>query len=230
MQLTRTTSAAVSKQIDSKELFQAITQKDIKLVVLLERNLRPATAFGKPALSSYKRESEDVLYANLETLLIRLSMSFNLGKNLEPWQISEIATDVYQKYYFLSIEEFILVLKKGRTGDFGKVYDRLDGAIIMEWFDKYETSEERQSLVEQRRIAQERQDKQESEKSLLNIFQHPAMRELVRTLKENFQAPEKQNSEQDYHQFKADYLKTKILNQQREDESKVLENPQSDFP
>jgi hypothetical protein len=49
---------------------------------------------------------------------------------LESWQISEIATDVYQKYYFLSLEEFILVLKKGRTGEFGKVYDRLDGPII----------------------------------------------------------------------------------------------------
>jgi hypothetical protein len=229
MQLTGPTTSVSRKHIDSSELFLAITDKNIEQVVMHERGLTPTTAFGKPSLATYRKDNENLLYSNLETLLIRLSMSFNLGKNLESWQISEIATDVYQKYYFLSLEEFLLVLKKGRTGEFGKIYDRLDGAVIMEWFEKYETSDERQSLVKQRRIALEKLDRQENEEIFVNIFQHPQMQQLVQNLGKNRETTKDKTSDEDYQQFKAQYLKTRILNKQEVDKQDE-QNMQSDFP
>jgi hypothetical protein len=234
MQLTTTNTAVVQKQIDSKDLFQAITEKNTNVVVLLERNLKPSNAFGKPALSTFRRQNESAFFNNLETLIIRLSLSFNVGKNIESWQVADIATDLFHKYHYFSLEEFILVLKKGRSGEFGKTYDRLDGAIIMDWFEKYDTSDERMVLVQQKRIALAKQDKQENEQMLLNIFQHPQMQELVQEMRKNLEIPNTRTSEEDYQTYKAQYLKTRILNQQpaknQPEKTPDPENPQSDFP
>jgi hypothetical protein len=234
MQLTKTNTAIAQKQIDSRALFQAITEKNTSVVALLERNLKPTTAFGKPALSTFRRQNEEDLFNNLETLIIRLSLSFNVGKNIESWQVADIATDLYQKYHYFSLEEFILVLKKGRSGEFGKTYDRLDGAIIMDWFEKYDTSDERLALVHQKRIARASHDKQENKEMLLHIFQHPQMRELVKEIRKNVEFVSTHTSEEDYQTYKAQYLKTRILNQQpainQPDNNQDLENPQSDFP
>lgn len=156
---------------------------------MLERNLTPALAFKKKSLAQFRKENPESLYLVIETLLVKLAMSLNIGKNLEQWQITELAGDICQKYYFYSLEEIILVFKKGRIGEFGQLYDRLDSSVVMAWFEKYDTSEERMKLVQNFRVSQIHNDKKDQETQLSKLMENPKMKELITQMIDNRKTP-----------------------------------------
>lgn len=58
------------------------------------------------------------------------------GKELEVFQIQILAGDLYEKFQKDTLEDIILMFKKARQGDFGKVF-KLDTFTIMEWTKTY---------------------------------------------------------------------------------------------
>jgi hypothetical protein len=184
LQPTTTKSNAVSLT-STNELFRALVKGDFKTIAIAERDLSPANSFGKPSLAKIRKFDEKNLYLCIEHLLVKLSLSLNIGKNLGEWQIVELAGDIYQKYYFYSLEEIILVLKKGRNGEFGQIYDRLDASVIMGWFDKYDTSDERANLVQNRRINKAQEEKKEQEFVLAKITDNDQIKDLMRAMASN---------------------------------------------
>lgn len=83
----------------------------------------------------------------LDIQLTRLVGSLNLKWNLSDSQIKTIVEDLLDKYKNESIEDFILVFKKARQGEFGELY-RLDSPVIFGWMDKY--LDEKYQVVEKK--------------------------------------------------------------------------------
>lgn len=75
---------------------------------------------------------------------------FNVGGNMGADQIEETAYLLFDLYRILTIDDIVLCLKWAKAGKFGKVYDRLDGQIILSWFEAYFA--QRQAHIEQRSI------------------------------------------------------------------------------
>lgn len=116
-------------------------------------------------MSNFVRNNHDDLFNAIEKLIAMLSLSLNIGKNLEPHQLAPLAKEIYHKYYFYSIDEIALVFRKGAQGEFGKLFDKLDRSTIMEWFTIYDTRD-RMPIVENHRTQQEEAQKQENTNSL----------------------------------------------------------------
>jgi hypothetical protein len=81
----------------------------------------------------------------LDVQLSKLVLHLNLKWNLSDFQVSQIVEDLLEKYPHESIEDFILVFKRARMGEFGELF-RLDGAVIFGWMNIY--LEEKYAVIE----------------------------------------------------------------------------------
>lgn len=61
---------------------------------------------------------------------------FNLGQMSES-QAMQTASILIESYQAETLQDFILCFKMAKTGEFGTVFNRIDGQVINEWFKKY---------------------------------------------------------------------------------------------
>lgn len=179
-------------------------------ILKLEQSLTTVSAFQNNSMASCIKQNKEQVYSCIELLIIKTAMSLNVGKNIEPHQAPAIAQAIYKRYYKFSIEEVALVLRKGRAGEFGKLYDRLDEMIIMDWFQKYDCSEERDALVQNARIEAEKKDKDEQDSSLSILMNNINILELSNKL--NGEKEIKKQNQESFNEFRKEYLKNKLLN------------------
>jgi|GEM_PF-4559639 len=117
---------------------------------------------------------------NLIKMITEISLFVNVGKNMDIHQIKETANLLHEKCMALKIEDLILFSKKFRTGEFGKLYDRLDGTLIIEamdiYFEKRMTHAESIHIQEHHRRKKEAKDEVQSEwsKDRLDILKKTA--------------------------------------------------------
>lgn len=78
---------------------------------------------------------KEVLIA-LDRAVVMLAASLNLNNNLNDFQIGIIVEDLYDKFPNETLEDFILMFKKARQGEFGTIYV-LHSAVVFEWMGKY---------------------------------------------------------------------------------------------
>lgn len=69
--------------------------------------------------------------ASLILVIDQFAKFFNVGKPMNSQQISECAFNIMYEFYFLKLEDLNLFFTRFKTGYYGQLYDRLDGAIIM---------------------------------------------------------------------------------------------------
>lgn len=83
----------------------------------------------------------------IDIALTKLVASVNVSQNLNDSQIKTIVEDLIDKYKNESIEDFILVFRKARQGEFGTIY-HLHSAVIFGWMEFY--LEEKYQAVERK--------------------------------------------------------------------------------
>lgn len=145
-----------------------------------------------------------VVCAIIERLLAGLALSLNVGKNLEPHQLSGLAKKIYAKYYYLSFDELMYVFDKGSSGSYGKIYDRVDEEIIFTWLEKFDT-DERLNLAH--KSTSEEIESQRQQKEIEDNF----LADLLKPLTEKLTAEldgEKQK-EDNYKKFREQYFNNK---------------------
>ena len=81
--------------------------------------------------------NEDVIIVTLIALIQRTSSFFNISRPMTEEQATDTAFLLFEKYPYETLEDFILMMKEGKSGKYGKNYNRLDGAIIFEWMESY---------------------------------------------------------------------------------------------
>lgn len=85
-----------------------------------------------------KNFGETKLRAFMARIIIDVVMFFNVGKIMNDVQAAQTADLIIEEYYFLKPDDFKLCFNRAKKGLYGKVYDRIDGAVILEWLGRYE--------------------------------------------------------------------------------------------
>jgi hypothetical protein len=120
---------------------QFLADYKIPEVQKLCRNVNtPAQVFGTnlPTMGTVKKVYGDgFAQAYIETWIVNVSEFINIGKNMNLNQVCETAQMILDDYPYFTLADINLVFKKAKKGDFGQIYDRLDGQIILSWFLKY---------------------------------------------------------------------------------------------
>lgn len=96
-------------------------------------------------------------FKTIQLLIIQTVKSFNVGKSMTGEQAIQLSMDIQREYYNLTIEDLVVCFRNGRSGHYGKVYDRLDGAVFMDWLQIYH--KERFDIMDNRRQSEHEQNK-----------------------------------------------------------------------
>ncbi len=114
-----------------------------------------------PSLATLTKYGEERVTALLLARLIAHTSSFfKVGGAMDHANALETAYLIIDNYYWLSLADFKLCFQMGKAFQFGKLYDRFDGAIIMQWLDEYnnlrvKTSEQIKFTKHHNRMAEE---------------------------------------------------------------------------
>ena len=68
---------------------------------------------------------------------------------MTPYQIQMTIEIIEETFYYFSPEDFRKCFRGAMAGKYGKVYNRLDGAVIMEWLRAYDIEKTEQAVQEQ---------------------------------------------------------------------------------
>ena len=107
-------------------------------------SLRPKTVndvFDSPSCSiavMNKEFGETHLRGFMVKVLNDLIDFFNVGKSIGAVQVAQTVDLIIDEYYFFKPDDFKLCFNRAKKGLYGKVYDRIDGAVILEWLGRYE--------------------------------------------------------------------------------------------
>lgn len=63
---------------------------------------------------------------------------FNVTVKMNPAQIAETAEIIVEKFYFMRLDEIKLCFRMAKAGDYGELYNRLDGSVIIGWLKQYD--------------------------------------------------------------------------------------------
>lgn len=145
---------------------QFVQDYKIPAVQKLCRNVNtPAQVFNTnlPTMGTVKKVyGDDFAQAYIETWIVNISEFVNIGKNMNENQIYETAQMILDSYPYFTLADINLIFKKAKKGDFGQIYDRLDGQIIFSWFTKYDQlrcSEAEEQSISQANYFKERDNR-----------------------------------------------------------------------
>jgi len=111
-------------------------------------------------LSKIKKELGDVATKIvLVDAIVDLVMFFNIGKTMNQQQVVITADLILQKFWYLRLSELKYCFTQAMTGAYGKVYDRIDGAVIFDWIEKY--LEERKDAIIQKQTQKHEENKKD---------------------------------------------------------------------
>ena len=84
-----------------------------------------------------KKFGEDFTQAYIEGWIVNLRDFLNVGKKMTDQQTQETAIMIMDLYYNITIADINLIFRRAKLGQWGQIYDRMDGQIILSWFEKY---------------------------------------------------------------------------------------------
>jgi len=92
----------------------------------------------KPTLKQLEiLTSQGHVIAYLNKWIIDTLGFFNIGKSMDEHQVMETSFLIWQTYPAMGIQEIYFVFNQAKKGKYGKIYDRIDGSIIFEWFNSF---------------------------------------------------------------------------------------------
>ena len=98
------------------------------------------------SIAEMDKEEPDRLRARVLVMVNNLANFLNIGKNIHEMQLQEIVETLCQEAKGLVLEDLLKMLHLAKTGYYGDIYDRLDGALILSWLRKYK-EERRQRIM-----------------------------------------------------------------------------------
>lgn len=136
-----------------------VTKADY-LPAIKPRTMEEAIKHETPALSSlHKYRGDVIMNAVIHKLMYQLKDFYSVGREMSDTQVEILCDLIFENYYWITIAELKHFTRQAMSGKFGKVYDRMDGALVMEWLQLYaaELLETRRKLKEAEEIQQQAQ-------------------------------------------------------------------------
>ena len=85
-----------------------------------------------------KEQGNDKAIDQISILIIEVLEWFNVKNTMSDSQILEVSFMIYNDFKRFNLYDIGLCFKRGKTGKYGKVYDRIDGGILFEWLTRYD--------------------------------------------------------------------------------------------
>ena len=99
------------------------------------------------------REDPELILDEISLLIIGVQNFLDTKRKMDENGIVEVAGLILSEYPFLTLYEIAFCFKHGKIGKYGKIYDRLDGGILMEWIQKWDQRRTDLVVSEQERIS-----------------------------------------------------------------------------
>jgi len=125
-----------------------------------------------PALSEIKKQKgEQVALGVLVALMDECQQYFNLQQPMNPQQLMLTAELIMEEYYYLRVDEFRICFRMAMKGEYGPIYNRIDGQVFFEWIRKYFS---KRDAVTNRMVKD-----QQSSNNIYEMFQHPQVVDAI---------------------------------------------------
>lgn len=118
----------LSWQLEPKKLYDQLEVSTIE----------EAIKSKSPALSILRREL-GIESAKLIVFIwvADLVQFFNVGKTMNEHQVGETVNLIFKRFFFLKPEDIKLCFDNAKSGNYGKLFDRFDGMIILDCLSDY---------------------------------------------------------------------------------------------
>jgi predicted transcriptional regulator len=93
---------------------------------------------------------------------------------MSPYQIEMTIELIQENFYYFSPDDFRKCFRGAMSGKYGKIYNRLDGAVIMEWLRAYDI--ERTELIVKEQM---QKNKEEAKEIMSDESFNSAMKKLM---------------------------------------------------
>ena len=91
-----------------------------------------------PALATLKKErGEATARAVLVLILNDMLDFFNAGNDMNDTQVALTVNFILEEYPYMQADDITLCFRNAMKGKYGKLYNRIDGQIIMGWLREY---------------------------------------------------------------------------------------------
>lgn len=141
--------------MQTASLIQCSVNKDVVEYISKERNLTVDVAIKSTHIGTLvKSYGERDIVTAITGALLMAAEYFNVKESLSEVQAVQTASLFIDQHPMESFEDLLLCLKNAKLGKYGKVYNRLDGQMIFEWFrlyldEKYERFEQIKKLEQE---------------------------------------------------------------------------------
>jgi len=90
-----------------------------------------------PSINKLCKLNEEITRDEICLLLVETNKFFSVKNGLNEDIVYDVADLILAEYKHLTMLDLGLCFKMAKLGRFGKVYERLDGGIIMDWIYQY---------------------------------------------------------------------------------------------
>lgn len=130
---------------------------------------------------------------------------------MTPYQVEMTTELIEETFYYFSPEDFRKCFRGAMSGKYGKIYNRLDGAVIMEWLRAYDI--ERTEIIVREQMER---NKQEAKEIMSTESFNGAMKKLIDELATKTKRKEPESYESKLSPFEkqviAEYDKLRGMN------------------
>lgn len=108
-------------------------------------------------------EDERTLKQAIGELLNQFRESLNITNTLTPYQSYEISGLLIEKFWYFTVNDFLLAFKKIKLGEYGTIYNRIDIATLS--IDLMQYDSERLAFIEAERVRQQGEYRKQNEEN-----------------------------------------------------------------
>lgn len=156
----------MKEQNDKLSLSSSANNTEVNLHEILVRKTSPMLVTIKT--DKGQQAAINVMVAMMDAC----QQYFNLQQPMNAQQLSLTAELIMEDYYYLRVEELQICFRMAMKGEFGPLYNRIDGQVFFEWIKKYMTK--RGAVTE--RIQQEKQ----TNNNIYEVFNHPQIESAMK--------------------------------------------------
>ena len=80
---------------------------------------------------------DEVTIKILTVLIVDAVLFFNVGKTMNPEQVKDTSEMILDEFVEITPADLKLCFNKAKKGEYGHVFDRIDGQVILNWIRQY---------------------------------------------------------------------------------------------
>lgn len=104
----------------------------------MPRSIPDVFASGMPALAEISRDKGAAVTRSVLVLLVNDTLDFfNVPETMNAKQVAITVDLIIDTYPYMQVDDIALCFRNAMKGNYGRIYNRIDGQIILGWLREY---------------------------------------------------------------------------------------------